>query len=278
MATAALEYEMESMPEYEGTHEAEWESESESEQFFGALANLARSGASWLTAAGSPQRRFALWAARQALNRGLPAIGRIVAPNLGSNANTGSQLGARAASWLGGMLPQQESEYEWEIQGEINPVRKWYPDAMLEHLGHASAEAESEAEAEALAGAMIPIAARAVPRAAAALTRATPGLVCGLAGVVRVLRRDPATRPLLRVIPAIVRGTAVSVARQSAGGRTVSPRNAVRALARQTFRVLGSPRQATQAFRRSQQLDRRLHGRVSAGSCPHCRRCAAKVR
>lgn len=277
MAAPALAYEMGSSHEFGASHESEWEAQAESEQFFGALANLARQGASWATAAGSPQRRFALWAARQALNRGLPALGSIVAPRVGASAGAGSQLGTQAASWLGGLLPQQE--YEWEMEGELNPVRKWYPDAMLEHLGHAAAAAESEAEAEALAGAMIPMAARAVPQAAAALTSATPGLVCGLAGVVRALRANPATRPLLRVVPAIVRGTALTVSRQAAAGRPVSPRNAVRALAQQTLNVLGSPKQAAQAFRRSQVLDRRVHnGRATTGGCPHCHHCNRAAR
>ena len=281
MSASSLEYEMETMPAFETAHhEGDWEAEAEaeSEQFFGALANLARRGAGWLTASGSPQRRFALWAARQALNRGLPALGRIVAPRVGAGADAGAQLGTQAGNWLSGLLPQQE----WEMEGEVNPVRKWYPDAMLEHLGHAAAEAESEAEAEALAGAMIPMAARALPQAAAALTSATPGLVCGLASVVRTLRRNPATRPLVRVVPAIVRGTAVAVAKQVAAGNPVSPQAAVRSLARQTLRVLGSPQQATQAFRRSQQLDRRLHkdrpAPATGGGCPHCRQCGGRVR
>src|SRR5215831_9542466 len=145
------------------------------------------------SSAGSPQRRFALSIARQALNRGLPSIGRWVGGQIGGGANAGSALGARTASWLSGLLPQQELAGEFEEELEVSPVRKIYPDAMMEHLGHAAAETLSEAEAEALAGAMIPLAGRLVPRAAPAIMRATPGLVCGLAGVVRGLRRDPAT-------------------------------------------------------------------------------------
>src|SRR4051795_10479779 len=122
MAASALEYELEALPELGAAHEShemEWEGESESEQFFGALANLAKREAGWLTTAGSPQRRFALWAARQALNRGLPALGNLVGSRIGSNGATGTNLGQQAASWLGGLLPQQEFEAEWE--GEISP-------------------------------------------------------------------------------------------------------------------------------------------------------------
>ena len=55
MAVGVSEYELEALPELEAGHEG---GQNENEQFFGALANLARRGAGWLTAAGSPQRRF----------------------------------------------------------------------------------------------------------------------------------------------------------------------------------------------------------------------------
>ena len=277
MNSMALEYEAEALPELGAAHEFEHEGEFESEQFFSALANLARRGAGWLAAPSSPQRQLALSMARQALNRGLPALGQLLGGRIGGAANgaAGGALGSQAASWPGGLLPQQEYEAELEGQFEVNPVRKIYPDAMMEHLGHAAAETQSEAEAEALAGAMIPLAARVVPRAASALMRATPGLVCGLSGVIRGLHRSPSTRPLVRVIPAIVRRTALSVAQQAAQGTPVTPQTAVRTLARQTLRVLGSPQQSASAFRRSRMLDRQFH-RTCGGvprisrTCPSC--------
>jgi hypothetical protein len=125
--SVASEYELELLPEleaghsgeFEGEFETEFEGELESEQFFGALANLASRGAGWLSAPGSPQRRLALMLARRALNRGLPALGQWAGGQLGGSSNAGSALGARAASWLGGLLPQQE--YEFEAAGEVSP-------------------------------------------------------------------------------------------------------------------------------------------------------------
>src|SRR5262245_37774650 len=299
MAAAASEYELEALPELE----MELESEQESEQFFGALANLARRGVGWVTTPGSPQRRFALWAARQAINRGLPALGGWAGKRVGTEVGEGAAgllgpeavpigaavggyagqrggqyLGQQAASYLSGLLPQQE--YEGELEGEISPIRRIYPDAMMEHLGHAAAETHSEAEAEALAGAMIPLSARVVPAAGPAIMRAAPGLICGLSGLVSSLRRSPTTRPLVRVVPAIVRSTAASIARQSAQGAPVTPQAAVRALASQTVRVLGSRPQAIQAFRRSRLLDTRYH-RTGGSAVPlpsACRHCGAAIR
>jgi hypothetical protein len=260
----ASAYELELLPELEAGFSAEqsgeFEGELESQQFFGALANLARTGVGWNTAPGSPQRQFALGIARQALNQGLPALGQWV--------------GGRAAPWLAGMLPQREYESEF---GEISPVRKIYPDAMMEHLGHAAAETQSEAEAEAMAGAMIPLAGRIVPRAAPALMRATPGLVCGVSGVIRGLRQDPTTRPLVRVVPTIIRATAANIARQASHGAAVTPQAAVRALARQTLRVLGSPQHSARAFRHSRALDRQFHRTSGTHLCRTCPRCGARA-
>jgi hypothetical protein len=281
MNSTASEYEAEVLPELGAAHEFEFEGELESEQFFGALANLARRGAGWVAAPGSPQRQLALSVARQALTRGLPALGQWLGGQVGGTGNgaAGRTLGSQAASWLGGLLPQQEYEAELEGEYEVSPIRKIYPDAMMEHLGHAAAETHSEAEAEALAGAMIPLVTRVVPRAAPALMRATPGLVCGISGVVHGLRRSPSTRPLVRVVPAIVRRTAASIAQQAARGAPVTPQTAVRTLARQTLRVLGNPQQSASAFRRSRVLDRHFHR--TCGSMPRvsraCPSCGGRV-
>jgi hypothetical protein len=268
MSAAVSEYELEVLPELGVGYESGFEGDFESQQFFGALANLARQGAGWITAPGSSQRRLALSVARRALNRGLPALGHLIDGH-----------GGRTANRLGGLLPQEEYEAEFEDELEISPIRRIYPDAMLEHLGHAAAETESEAEAEALAGAMIPLAVAGIPRSAApTLMRATPGLVSGLSGVVHGLRRSPATRPLVRVVPAIVRSTATNIARQASHGVPVTPQAAVRTLAQQILRMLGSPQQSARAFRRSRALDGHFHRsyRTRCGGHCGCPNCAAR--
>src|SRR5438132_9262300 len=103
-------------------------------------------------------------------------------------------------------LGELEGEYEWEA--EANPIRRVYPDALMEHLGHAAAEAATEAEAEAFIGALVPLAARLVPRVAPMIMRAAPNLIRGVSRATRVLRANPATRPLVRAIPTVVRRTA----------------------------------------------------------------------
>jgi hypothetical protein len=255
------EYETEALLEGEGEWEGEYEGELEGEEFLGAVA---RRGWGWLTRPGSPQRRFALGAARAAVQRGSQALGGYVGGRLGQQ-NLGQQVGGVIGSGLSSLLPQQEFEWESEFEGEwegeefVNPLRRVYADAMMEHMAHAATQARSEAEAEAFIGALAPLAARLLPAAAPTIMRALPGLVGGLSAATRVLRRHPSARPLVRTLPTVMRRTAAQLAQRATQGRPLSPQAAVRTLAQQTARVIASPQQSRQAVRRSQVVDRRLH-------------------
>jgi hypothetical protein len=171
-----------------------------------------------------------------------------------------------------------EGEFEAESEAMANPLRRVYPDAMMEHLGHAAAEAETEAEAEAFIGALVPLAAGLVRSAAPIIARSTPQLVRGLANVTRTLRRNPATRRFVRVLPTVLTRTTRNLARQVARGRPVTARSAVRTLAGQTARVLSDPRARGQALRRARALDRRYHRAARPGQLPVPARSAAAVR
>jgi len=264
----ASDHEFEALPEpeeefeYEGEWEAELDGELESEEFFRRLVSWART--QWGTR-GSPLRRVALGAAQGTLRAGLPAagglIGTAVAPGVGTAI--GSALGGAAGYGLGGLVP--EPEFEGDFEGELNPIQRVNPDALMEHLGHAAMEAETDAEAEAFIGALIPLAARILPQAAPAILRAAPSLIRGLVGATQALRRSPAFRPLMRTIPTIVRRTAANVAQRVAQGQPVTPHTAVRALAGQTARVLSSPHRCVRAYQQSRALDRQYHRAASAG-------------
>lgn len=263
------EYEL----EWEGEGEWESEAEAESEEFFRRIAGLARRAAS------SPAlRQVGLRAARGALS-GLGGVGSALGSAVGGarGGALGGDLGATLGRHLSGWLPQRElegefeEEYEMEGEWEVNPIRRVYPDALMEHLGHAAAEAESEEEAEAFIGALVPLAARLIPRAASAVMRVAPNLIRGVAGAARTLRANPATRQLVRALPTVVRQTTANLARQAQQGRPVTPQAAVRTLARQTSRVIGSPRRCAQAFQRSRALDRGFHrtaGPVASATGP----------
>jgi hypothetical protein len=255
-----LENELGFQLEHEFQHESEHEQEAEHEAFFNHLAAMAdRAGRS------QGLRRIALAAARSALR----ASGR--------------------------SYPVIEGEMELEGEGEMEgagllelvstPAERAHFAAMMEHEGHAAAEAANEQEAAEHFLPLIPLAAkfiapkllgfaakkiggkflgkagsqlirRVAPRV---LGRVAPRLTRGVANVARTLFRNPTTRPLLHAVPRIARGTMRTLVSRVARGRPVTPRLAVRTLARQTAKTLSSPRTLVQAYRRSLAGDRRYH-------------------
>ncbi|HXM66430.1 MAG TPA: hypothetical protein VN911_06835 [Candidatus Acidoferrum sp.] len=241
----AYESELEALPEFEDEFEAELESELESESVDEMEDEAGLEGEGWLGA-----------------------------------------LGNIASSLLGEQEMEGEDEFESEDEAEISPIRKIYPDAMMEHLGELAAESASEDEAvehflpligmaaskllPVVAKAVAPMAKRALPKIAKALTKSTPHLTKGVGRVAKVLHRNPQTRHLLRAVPSIARRTVGNIARQAARGRQITPRSAVRTLAKQTRYVLGNPRQRQHALRRHKHLERRFHGRLGRGIArPH---------
>jgi hypothetical protein len=266
------QHELEALPELEGETEGELELEGESElegeQF---LSTIVR-GIGGLLGETEGEREFEGEGEFEGELEGefegeLEGEGELEFESEGELE--GEQFLSTIARGIGGLLGETElegegelefeGEGELELEGEtefeLNPVRRVYPDAMMEHLGHAAAEAESEAAAEAFLGALLPIAARALP----SVMRAAPRLIPQIGRIARVLRRNPATRPLVRAIPTIVQRTANTLARQAARGRPITARSALRVLDRQTSRALRNPYQRRRILHRARVIDRRYH-------------------
>jgi hypothetical protein len=194
----------------------------------------------------------------------------------------GGMLDAYGASllpqreWESELEGEFEAQGEWEGEFEVNPVRKVYLDAMLEHMAHEAVHAESEQEAvesflplvPMLASKILPLAARAAPKLAARIipriakhvTHVSPTLSRGISGIARKLYRNPGTRSLLRAVPSIAQRTMRRVAHQAATGRPITARSALRTLAQQTYRVLSHPSARSRALRRHRGMDRHYHG------------------
>lgn len=243
----AYEFENELEDEFEGELESETEGELEGEEFLGSI--------------------------------------------LGEEEGFLGDLLGESEDFLEGLLGESEDELEgedeYESEAGLNPIRKIYPDAMMEHLGELAAESESEDEAAehflpligmaaskllpVVAKAIAPAAKKALPKIAKMLTRSTPRLTKGVGQVAKALHRNPKTRHLLRVVPGIARRTVGSIAHKAARGARITPGTAMRTLARQTRRVLGSPRHRTQALRRHHLLERKFHRRHGnvIGRRPH---------
>jgi hypothetical protein len=199
----------------------------------------------------------------------------------GGRGGLGGVASAAAHAALGSGsigVPLAQIGLESEIGTYVDPgsgLTRLKPIVVMEHFGHAMAEAESESEAEAFLPLLAPlafkalrgIAKRAAPHLAKTFRRVAPRLIRGSARVLRTLRRNPTTRPLVRVLPTIVRRTAADVVRDIQRGRPVTPQRAARQLAGETQRVLASPDQCVRAYRRSNALDRRYHVQCRRHHC-----------
>jgi hypothetical protein len=239
MAFVQTEYEsedeLEALSELED--ESEWEDEledeSESEAFYSRLARLAR------------RRPHSKALTRIAKRAARAAISSLADPTCDGE----SECEAEGEY-------EDEGEAEGEFEAGLNPIRRVYPDALMEHLGHAATETEDEAEAEAFVGALLPLAAKVLPKVGRAVMKAAPQLTRAVARVARTLRKNPSTRQLVRTMPELARRTVRSLAHRVAKGKPLTGRAAVRSLARHASHLLRHPKRVVHTYRRS----RALHG------------------
>jgi len=196
---------------------------------------------------------------------------------------------ARAALVEGskGCAADPECEGEWEVTPSVVhqsfSLQEAVPAAlMMEHLGHGAAEAESDGEAFAFLAPLLPmalralplitkgigIAAKSLPKIASTVMKVAPKVMKGVEGAAKSLRANPITQPLVQALPNVVRQTTADIARQVAQGKPISAQGAVRALARNTAKVLSNPRKVVSAVNTSKTADRRVHSALAKRAKP----------
>ena len=186
----------------------------------------------------------------------LKQVAKVAAPIVGTaiGGPIGGKIGSMATKLLG------ESEYEGEYEFEMEAENEAEMEAALEGplteqqalgelMAAAASRAASDMEAEAQIGSSTAIVLSAADRNV--LRRVLPSINRGVAVLTRILRRQPATRNAVRVIPTIVKRSAVTLRKQAAAGRPVTRQSAARAMATQTRRVLGTPAVCAKAIQRN---------------------------
>src|SRR3954452_20915193 len=222
MSVALGEYELEGLGEHELEFEGEFEGESEMPEMFGFgdIRNWANRQWTAVKKPGSWQNT-AVRLADRAILAAAPDIGAAIGGGRGSSIGKALQSAGMASIPAEWRESEMEGEFELEFEGEISPVTRIYPDAMMEHMALAAMEAENEHEAAEgflpliplIAGKLLPVAAKmlpkiagkVIPQVARTLTRVTPQLNRGVGNLARTLYRNPQTRPLLRTIPSVAR-------------------------------------------------------------------------
>jgi hypothetical protein len=290
-ANGELEWELES--EYESELESEYEGEYEGEEFLGTIGRIASGIGGMLGGQGEGEGEHELEGEYELEGEGeyelegeyegeeffrriarrvggfvrraapiLRSVARVAAPMVGTAV--GGPLGGMLGRAVGGMLESEmegemEGEYEGEFEGEFEgeveaegPISS--SEALAEFMATVASRAQTEAEAEAMAGAATLLTISAADRRA--LRRVLPHLVRGTAVLTRILRRRGITRPAVRAVPTIVRRTARTLAQRAQSGQPVTRRAAARVMATQTRRVLGSPRACGAAIQRNVRASR----------------------
>jgi hypothetical protein len=220
--------------------ESAFEAEDEGEQFFGSIGKFLKKAAPIL-------KRVAKVAA--------PIVGTAI------GGPFGAALGSMASKALGEGEFEDEFEGETEAEGEAEMTHEiashelTHNEAVAEMMAEAASHEVHEGEAEAMAGAAAVTVISPADRRA--LRRILPHMVRGTAILTRILRRRRVTRPVVRVVPTIVRRAVKDLKRQAAKGIPITRKRAARAAAKQVRRVLASPRACAAAITRNVKVSRR---------------------
>ena len=198
----------------------------------------------------------------------LKKIAKVAAPIVGTaiGGPFGTILGQAASSALGEEELHEDEledeigqEGEEEMAHEIASHELSHNEALAEMMAEAASHEMHEGEAEAMAGAAAVTVIS--PRDRRALRRILPHLVRGTAILTRILRKRSITRPAVRAVPTIMRRTVKSLKRQAAKGIPITRKTAGRAAAKQVRRVLGSPKACRAAIMRNAKVSRRYKRR-----------------
>lgn len=176
------------------------------------------------------------------------------APGAGAIATPKTSQFIRTLLWEGEM----ESTYleaKWfgsaVADMEIAPSPTAYDAALSEVLAAEASHTHSEGEASALMGAALPVTIH-ILGGRQTVRSLTPVLLAATARLVRLLhQRGPAGRRLLRLVPAILRRTIVSLQAARRLGHPLSPALVGRIMSSHTTRIFGDSRLVSQLIARN---------------------------
>lgn len=201
----------------------------------------------------------------------LKQVARVAAPMVGTAI--GGPLGGKIGTLVGQALREGEYELEGEWESELESEAEYEavmegPLSEQQGLGELMAAVASRAatdvEAEAQIGGAVMISLS--PKDRDALKAILPSLTRGAAVLTRILRRQPATRPAVRVVPAIVKRTAVTLKKRAAAGEPITKKTAAKAMATQTRRVLATPVICGRALQRNVRATKAITQRTRTAS------------
>lgn len=191
-----------------------------------------------------------IWSAAKKAAKVVAPLAKKFAPQIGGliGGALGGPAGAAIGGKLGGFVQNLEAEDEGETEDELNaPVRVPQTDDQLSEAMAVAATNSPPVDAGALGSALtVTIASRAPLPVKAVM----PVLAKAGGDVARSLAasRDPRARALIRTLPTIQKKTIATLTKKAQSGKPVTPRTAVRVMARHASRTLGNPQVIAKAL------------------------------
>ena len=160
------------------------------------------------------------------------------------------QVAPIALKALGGLFEDEEFEADGEdsideINAKAIPGLRNDNDVLSERLAAEAASTESELEAQALAGA---VPACLLSHTPAKVKKVAPTISKGVAKITRVLRKTGRGKKVVPAIADITKRTVATLVKKALKGKPITNQTAARVLAKQTKKVLTSPKKTAVAL------------------------------
>ncbi|MFA6112828.1 MAG: hypothetical protein WC729_02525 [Sphingomonas sp.] len=209
-----------------------------------------------------------IWSAAKKAAKIVAPIAKKFAPQIGSviGGALGGPAGAMLGSKLGGFVKQMEGEEEGETEDELNaPVRVARDDDQLSE-SMAVAATRSNPNDAGMFGSAITV--TIASRAPLAVKAVVPVLAKAGSDVARRLAAtgDPRAKALIRMLPTIQKRTVATLTQKAQTGRAVTPKTAVRVMARHASRTLANPQAIAKALAQNAAKKRGIDRRAVAGA------------
>ncbi len=227
------------------SYEGAYGYDGEGDEFFGSIWKAEKKAASIVAPIA---KRFA------------PQIGSVIGGALGGPA--GAAIGGK----LGGFVQQMEAEDEGESEDEMNAVADIpvTEDQLAESVAHAASRGRA-VDAQSL-GSQITIFIGG--RAPMPVKTVLPVLAQASGNVARALvqSRDPRARALIRTLPTIQRNTVATLTQKARAGKPITPKIAVRVMAKHANRTLSNQQAIGKALASNAAKKRTLDRRAIKGA------------
>jgi hypothetical protein len=200
-----------------------------------------------------------------------PVAGKVIGGAFGGPA--GAMIGGKLGSFVGNLEDEElafdgydgygdgedESDSEDEMNAEDFMDFEGEDEDVAEYMADIAAKAPNSIDSGAMAGAITITIASKAPLQVKAVS---PTLSSGAARLTKLMKNNPATKPLVKVVPSIAKKTVATLARKAAKGKPVTPAIAKRVMAKHAMRVLSNPRELTKAIAKNEVKKRKVNMKV----------------